>query len=305
MKIGLIGGITPGSASGIDVVIAQAQRAEAGGFASYWLPNVLGIDAIMALAFAGRATQRIRLGTAVVPLQPRHPLALAQQVLTAQTACSGRFAIGIGLSHRIMIENMFGLSFAKPVRQTREYLEILMPLLRGEPAKFAGEIYRVNAAVQVPEALPPGCLVAALGPQMLRVAGRLADGTLTWMTGQRTLATHTVPTLRAAAASAGRPQPEIVAGIPVQLASDVGAARERIGKALAMYNSLPSYRAMLDREGAAGPADIALIGDEKALRAGLTRLRDAGVTELAASVGSGEAGARTREFLAAEMPALA
>jgi alkanesulfonate monooxygenase SsuD/methylene tetrahydromethanopterin reductase-like flavin-dependent oxidoreductase (luciferase family) len=148
-------------------------------------------------------------------------------------------------------------------------------------------------------------LVAALGPQMLRVAGRLADGTLTWMTGQRTLATHTVPTLRAAAASAGRPQPEIVAGIPVQLASDVGAARERIGKALAMYNSLPSYRAMLDREGAAGPADIALIGDEKALRAGLTRLRDAGVTELAASVGSGEAGARTREFLAAEMPALA
>jgi F420-dependent oxidoreductase-like protein len=305
MKIGLIGGIPPGSASGIDVVIAQAQRAEAGGFASYWLPNVLGVDAITALAFAGRETQRIRLGTAVVPLQPRHPLALAQQVLTAQAACRGRFALGIGLSHRVMIENMFGLSFERPVRRTREYLEVLTPLLRGEPAKFAGELYRVNASIQLPEAARVPCLVAALGEQMLRVAGRLADGTITWMTGLRTLASHTVPTLRAAARAAGRPEPEVVAGLPIQLASDIDAARERIGKALAMYDGLPSYRAMLDREGAAGPADIALLGDETALRAALARLRDAGVGELAASVGSGEAAARTRSFLASEMPALA
>jgi F420-dependent oxidoreductase-like protein len=301
----LIGGIPPGSASGIDVVIAQAQRAEAGGFASYWLPNVLGVDAITALAFAGRETQRIRLGTAVVPLQPRHPLALAQQVLTAQAACRGRFALGIGLSHRVMIENMFGLSFERPVRRTREYLEVLTPLLRGEPAKFAGELYRVNASIQLPEAARVPCLVAALGEQMLRVAGRLADGTITWMTGLRTLASHTVPTLRAAARAAGRPEPEVVAGLPIQLASDIDAARERIGKALAMYDGLPSYRAMLDREGAAGPADIALLGDETALRAALARLRDAGVGELAASVGSGEAAARTRSFLASEMPALA
>ncbi len=303
MKIGIIGAAMPGSAANLDAVVDQVVRAEARGFASFWLPNIFGLDAITALAIAGRATRRIHLGTAVVPVQPRHPLALAQQALTAQLACGGRFELGVGLSHRIVIEDLLGLSYARPVRQMREVLEVLAALLHGKPANFAGELYRVNAGLLIPEAAPVPCLVAALGEQMLRVTGRLADGTLTWMTGQQTLAAHIVPTLRRAAADAGRPAPRIVAGLPVLLTADVAASRERIGASLAFYYTLPSYRAMLDREHAAGPGAIALIGDERALRAALAQLRDAGVTELAAAVGSGEDAQRTLDFLASEAAA--
>ncbi len=303
MQIGLIGGAMPGSAASLDAAIARVVDAEARGFASFWLPQIFGLDAITLLALAGRETQRIRLGTAVVPVQPRHPVALAQQALSAQVACGGRFELGIGLSHRIVIEDMLGLSYARPARRMREYLEVLTPLLRGEPASFEGELYRVKATLQVPEAEPVPCLVAALGEAMLRVTGRLGDGTLTWMTGPKTLASHIAPTLARAAAAAGRKPPRIVAGLPVALSTDVATSRERIGTSLAFYDTLPSYRAMLDLERAAGPGDVALIGDERALRAELARLRDAGVTELAAAVGGGEEGRRTQEFLAAEVRA--
>lgn len=297
MRIGLMFG---GSDSSLDGAIAQARLAEGAGLATFWLPNIFGLDAITAAALVGREVGRIELGTAVVPTYPRHPAALAQQALTAAAATGGRFTLGVGLSHRIVIEDLFGLDYSKPARHMREYLEVLGPLLRGEPAKFEGDEYRVNVSIQVPGSGPVSVLVAALGPTMLGIAGRLADGTITWMTGPATLESHIVPTITRAASESGRPAPRVVAGLPIALTNDVGAAREAVGKFFEIYGTLPSYRAMLDREGAGGPADVAMLGDEAALRAQIDRLRDAGVTDLDAAIAPVDDGAeaRTLEFLA-------
>jgi F420-dependent oxidoreductase-like protein len=297
MRIGTMQSVTDGSLAG---AVAQARRAEQTGFASFWLPNIFGLDAITAAAIVGREVDRIEFGTAVVPTYPRHPVALAQQALTASAATGGRFALGIGLSHKIVIEDMFGLDFSKPARHMREYLEVITPLLRGEPVEHRGELYRVKASLSVPGAAPVPLLVAALGPVMLGLAGRLADGTITWMTGPRTLAEHIAPAIRKAARDAGRPEPRIVAGLPIALCRDPASAREVMAKAFEIYGMLPSYRAMLDREGAASPADVGLVGDEAALRAQIGRLRDAGVTDFDAVVTPVEEGseARTFEFLA-------
>ncbi len=297
MRIGLMLG---GSEGSLESATAQARRAESLGLDSFWLPNIFGHDAIGTAAIVGREVPRIELGTAVVPTYPRHPVALAQQVLTTSAATGGRFTLGIGLSHRIVIEDLFGLDYSKPARHMREYLEVLTPLLRGEPAKHQGSEFRVNVGLQVPDARPVPVLVAALGPVMLGIAGRLAQGTITWMTGPDTLARHIVPTLTRAAHGAGRPDPRVVAGLPIALTRDVDAAREVVAKTFEIYGTLPSYRAMLDREGAAGPADVALLGDEAQLTAQLDRLRDAGVTDLDAAITPVDAGAgeRTLEFLA-------
>lgn len=297
MRIGLMFGGRDGSLAG---ATAQARSAEQRGFATFWLPNIFGIDAITAAALAGREVPRIEFGTAVVPTYPRHPAALAQQALTAAAATGGRFTLGIGLSHKIVVEDMFGLDYSKPARHMREYLEVLAPLLRGEPVDYRGEEYRVKTGLSVPGAARVPVVVAALGPVMLGIAGRLADGTITWMTGPRTLSEHIAPAIGKAARAAGRPEPRIVAGLPIGLCRDAAAGREMVAKSFEIYGTLPSYRAMLDREGAAGPADVALVGDEAALRAELGRLRDAGVTDFDAAVVPVEEGGegRTLEFLA-------
>lgn len=282
----------------VDQFVAAVKLYEAEGFASVWVPNIFGIDAITALALAGRETERIEMGTAVVPTFPRHPFAIAQQALTAAAASSGRFVLGIGLSHKLVIENMMGLSYDKPARHMREYLEALTPLLRGQPTKFEGEQYRVAGAIQVPGVQSVPLVVAALGEVMLGLAGKYTQGTITWMTGTNTLESHIGPKLRKSAKEAGQPEPRLIAGVPVALTSDPAGAREYVAKTLQMYGMLPSYRAMLDREGAEGPADVALLGDEATLRAGIERYRDAGVTDFGASLLPVEKGAaeRTREF---------
>ena len=265
--------------------------------------NIFGLDAIGAMTVVGRETERIELATGVVPSYPRHPMAMAQQALTAGVASKGRFSLGIGLSHKLVIENMFGLSYDKPARHMREYLEVLAPLLRGEPVRYQGEQYRVAGGLQVPEAPCVPLLVAALGPVMLKLAGRLADGTVTWMTGPRTLESHIIPGIGEAAKKHGRPEPRVVAGFPVAVVADVDAARERVGRGLQMYGTLPSYRAMLDREGAEGPADVAILGDEAQVRAQIRRLADLGLSDFQAVVMDVEAGAgkRTLDFLASQI----
>jgi F420-dependent oxidoreductase-like protein len=300
VRIGVIGGVTPGEDGTIDGIVRTARDLEARGLASFWRPNVFSLDAITTLALAGHETTSIELGTAVVPTYPRHPIAMAQQALTAGAAANGRFTLGLGLSHRLVIEDLMGLSYAKPLRHMREYLTVLGELLAGRPAKFAGEEYRVNLGLGVPGAKPVPVLVAALGEQMLRLTGRLADGTILWMTGPKTIEQHVAPTLFGAAEQAGRPRPRIVANLPIALTSQPDAAREWVGKNFAIYGSLPSYRAMLDREGAAGPADVALAGDEKALDAALARLRDLGVSDFAGAIAAvdTETGKRTLEYLA-------
>lgn len=303
MRIGLMMGASRAIGEDLPGIVAFAQQAEAMGFAHVWLAHALGVDAMTALALTGAQTTRIRMGTAVVPTFPRHPVAMAQQALTVAAASGGRFELGIGLSHKMLIEDMYGIPYAHPAAHMREYLEVLLPALRGEQLQHKGERYSVNMRLAVPGAAAMPVLVAALGPVMLGIAGELADGTITWMTGPRTLAQHIVPTLHRAAAAAGRPAPRVVAGMPIVLTADADGARRKISESLAIYGMLPSYRAMLDREGAAAPGDIAMVGDEAALRAQLARLRDAGVTDFDATIIALDADAvtRTRDFLATEL----
>jgi F420-dependent oxidoreductase-like protein len=224
------------------------------------------------------------LGTAVVPIYPRHPVMLAGQALTVQTATGGRLTLGIGLSHQVVVENVFGQSFDKPARHMREYLSILMPLLHGEQVTFAGQTLSASTfgPLQIDAPAPP-VLVAALGTAMLTLAGRMASGTVTYMTGPATVESHIIPTIRAAAAEAGRPEPHVVVALPVCVTGEVDAARDKASELWALYGQLPSYRAMLDREGVAGPADVALVGSEAEVRERVRRMADIGTTEFCGS----------------------
>src|SRR5262252_4532479 len=282
MRIGIGIGDIGGEAGDVDGLIAQAKRAEADGFASGWFANIFSMDAIIAATVCATATSRIELGTAVVPTYPRHPIAMAQAALSAAAISRGRFSLGIGLSHQIVIEGMLGLSFAKPYSHMREYLAVLGPLVRTGQASFAGEEFRVNANVAVPGASPCPILVAALAPKMLALAGRETDGTITWMTGPKTLREHTVPRICEAAAAAGRPTPRVVVGLPIAVTTRLDVARDSAARTFQVYGMLPSYRAMLDREGAEGPADVAVVGDERHVRATIEELRSAGATDLLA-----------------------
>ena len=292
MRIGTMIG-ADGANNSLDDIVGVAKRAEALGLDNVWLANIFGFDAISTLAIIGRETDRIGLGTAVTPTYPRHPTAIAQQALTSAAASKNRFTLGIGLSHQIVIENMLGLSYDKPAKHMREYLQVLMPLARGETVNFDGEQYQVHGlALNVPGADRMPVVVAALGPSMLKIAGELADGTNTWMVGPKTMENHIAPGL-------GRKDATIVGGVPIVLTKNIDQARENIGKNLVMYGQLPSYRAMLDREGVSGPEDIAIIGDENTLRGEIKRFEDAGVTDFNAAIMDVEKGAynRTLEFL--------
>ncbi len=300
MRIGVMIGSDGGSMA-LDDLIGIAKQAEKLGLDDVWMPNIFSFDAVSTLALIGRETTRIGLGTAVTPTYPRHPTALAQQSLTTAAASGGRFTLGIGLSHKLVIENMLGLSYDQPARHMREYLSVLMPLARGETVNFQGEQYQVsNVALDVPGALPLPVVVAALGPVMLKIAGELADGTNTWMVGPRTMEGHIIKRLNAAAQAAGRSEPIVVGGFPIVLTNRPDAVRSKIGESLVLYGQLPSYRAMLDREGVAGPGDIAIVGDENLLRGALKRLENMGVSHFNAAIPAVEEGARDRtlEFLA-------
>ena len=304
MRIGLMAGSTAETSFGLADLVRFAKDAEVRGFDSLWLPNIFGMDAIGACAIAGWETKRIELGTAVTPTYPRHPAAMAQQALTTQQACGDRFALGIGLSHQLVIEGMYGLSYAKPARHMAEYLQILVPLLQGRAADFEGEQLTGKLALDIPGTGEVPLLVAALGPAMLKLAGTYAHGTTTWMTGPRTIEEHILPTISAAASAAGKPAPRIVCGLPICLTDDVAAAREAIGKSLEIYGMLPSYRAMLDREGVAGPAELSIVGNEATLRAEIARLRDAGVTDFNAAIVTAQGGSldATLDLLQSELP---
>ena len=254
------------------------------------------------IALAGPRTSRIELGAGVIPTYGRHPYVMAQQALTVRGATGNRFTLGVGLSHQVVIESMWGLSSEHPARHMQEYLSVLLPLVREGRVAFKGELFRVTAGVQVPGATPPPVLVAALAPRMLRIAGEMADGTVTWMAGLKTVETHVVPTISAAAKAAGRPAPRIGVGLPICVHDDVAAAREAANNVFRMYGALPNYRRMLDKEGATGPGDVAIVGDEASVETQLRALASVGVTDLVAPIyGTGEdrdaSVARTRALL--------
>lgn len=295
MRISVFGG----DLASVDAVVSSAREVEEQGFHGFHIPQIFGLDALTALAVVGSQVPRIELGTGVVPSYPRHPLMLAAQALTTNQVCDGRLMLGIGLSHQLVIEDMLGLSYEKPARHMREYLSVLMPLLRGEPVSFQGETISTTAALSISGIPTPPVLVAALGSVMLKLAGTVADGTVTWMTGPATLESHIVPTITAAAHEAGRPAPRVAVGLPVCVTDDADAARELAAAQFSVYGMLPSYRAMLDREGADGPADVAIVGDEATVAAGIRRVADAGATDFSAAEFSASADdrARTRALL--------
>jgi 5,10-methylenetetrahydromethanopterin reductase len=273
-----------------DDVVAQVAGLAEAGIETAWSSQIFAYDALTAIAAISREVPAIQFGTAVVPTYPRHPVMLGAQALTVQAASGGRLTLGIGLSHQMVIENVFGMSFDKPARHMREYLEILMPVLAGEQTTFAGETLSASTfgPIQI-DAPAPDVLVAALGSVMLHIAGHLAQGTITWMTGPVTIEEHIAPTINAAAAEAGRPVPQIGVGLPVCVTDDVDAARAKAAETFAVYGHLPSYRAMLDREGAAGPADVALVGSASEVAAQVRRLADIGATDFCgAPFGSGD-----------------
>ena len=263
-----------------DDVLGQVVSLKEAGIETAWASQIFAYDALTVLAAIGREVPDIELGTAVVPVYPRHPVMLAGQALTVQAATGGRLILGVGLSHQMVIEKVFGQSFEKPARYMREYLSILMPLLEGEPASFTGEVLSASTFGPLQIAAPaPPVLVAALGTVMLRIAGRMTSGTVTWMTGPQTIESHVVPTINDAAAEAGRPAPRIGVGLPVCVTDDVVGAREQAAEVWSIYGHLPSYRAMLDREGAAGPADVAIVGSEAEVKDQVRRLADIGTTD--------------------------
>jgi F420-dependent oxidoreductase-like protein len=222
---------------------------------------------------------------------------LAQQALTVQSATGDRLCLGIGLSHQIVVEGMWGYSYERPGRYMREYLEALMPMLRGESSMVAGEVIQAitMAPLSIPGTTPPPVLVAALAPYMLKLTGEVADGTITWMTGTQTIASHIAPRLNEAASGAGRPAPRVVASIPVCLTDDVEAAKDRIDEAFSIYPTLPSYAAMLEKEGVERPADISFVGSAEQITDAIGRLGEAGATELVAAI-AGDAAEREATF---------
>ena len=277
--------------SGLGSVIDAARQAAEAGVRRVWLPQVFGVEALTAIAVAGREIPGLEFGTAVVPTYPRHPLILAGQALTTSAALGPqRLHLGVGLSHQLVIEGMLGMSFEQPARHMREYLSALRPALEGRPVDVTGQTLRASTLmgpIKVDDSGTVPILVAALGPALLKVAGELADGTLTWMAAPVVVEKRIAPEINGAAETAGRPAPRVGVGLPVAVTADVDAARERAAASFAVYGTLPSYRRLLDEAGLEGPADVLIAGDEEEVAGRIRALADVGATELLASpVGS-------------------
>jgi F420-dependent oxidoreductase-like protein len=279
-------------------ILDEAQAASDAGIETFWMGQHADWDPLVALALVGREVPGIGVGTAIALTYPRHPLTLAGAALSLQAASGNRFTLGVGLSHQPIIEGQYGYSYRRPARHLREYLSALGPLLRGETIDYRGETLRANGGVAVTGARPPALLVSALGPVTLRIAGELADGTITNWAGPKSLAEHVVPTITAAAEAAGRPAPRILAMVMVSVTDDPVGVKNRVAEHFGLAGSLAGYRAMLDREGAGGVADMVIAGDATAVETSLRRMVDAGAGEfVVAPVGSDSERARTVEAL--------
>ena len=304
MDIGVVVG-----GSGLAAVIEAVREVAEAGVGRAWVPQLFGVEALTAIAVAGQEVPGIELGTAVVPTYPRHPLVLAGQALTTSAALArgtggvppsraagaaqgsgSRLHLGIGLSHQLVIEGMLGMAFEKPALHMREYLSALRPALEGQPVDVKGETLQaatLMGPIKVDDAGPVPVLVAALGPALLRVAGELADGTLTWMAAPRVVGDRIAPSISAAAEAAGRPRPRVGVGLPVAVTDDVEGALERAASSFAVYGTLPSYKRLLVEAGLDGPAGVVIAGDENEVAGRIRALADVGATEfLASPVGS-------------------
>jgi F420-dependent oxidoreductase-like protein len=311
MRIGLLVGPERGKyAEKVERLQAMITWAEEAGFSSVWLPQIPDEFEVFAMAaLAGLATSTIEIGTAVVPIQPRHPVALAQQALSIQAICKGRFTLGLGVSHHWIIEEMMGIPYGKPATAMSCYLDVLEQAFAGPGmVDVEDELFTIHQPFDITDSTRTPILLAALGPRMLKMAGGRADGTSLWLADERAIATHIVPAITKAAEEAGRPAPRVLAGIPVCLckADEVDAAVEQTNRILSEAEISPNYQKLLDMGDASSIGDIAAVGDEAAVERRLRRYADAGVTDISSRVvpmGSNReeskaSAQRTREFLA-------
>jgi F420-dependent oxidoreductase-like protein len=297
-------------------LVADAEAAETAGFKSIWVPQIPNdFDALTAVVLMGRATSRVELGTAVMPIQTRHPVAMAQQALSTQAVCEGRFTLGLGPSHHWIVEDMFGLPYERPAGLVRDYVEVLNAAFAGpNTVDVENDSYRVHNPLDITDVAPTPILLAALAPVMLRVAGEHASGTILWMADERAIGDHIAPRITKAAEEAGRPRPRIVAGVPVVLCpnDEADAARARANQVLGHAEYSPNYERLLEHGDATDVGDLLAVGDEAAVVERLRRFRDAGATDLAVRLlplGSDreariESRRRTEAFLATLCPEL-
>jgi 5,10-methylenetetrahydromethanopterin reductase len=303
MRIGIMGNQAYSVAAqgpfDVESLIEDARRARRDGMAAYWIGQQFDWDAFSLLAALAREVPEIELGTAVTHLWTSFPVHMAQQAMSLRVLSEGRFTLGIGLEHRWVIEQMWGIDWDRPVSRLEEYLAIVSSLLRTGRVEHHGDFYDVETAFLRFEPDPDMQVVlAALGPRMLRLAGTKADGTVTWMTGPRAIAQHIVPSIRAAAAEAHRPPPRVIALMPIAVTADVAATRERVSEEMAIYHRMPSYQAMLAREGATSAGETGLLGSRDEVEDALGRLGEAGVTDFGAILfGSEDEQEATRELL--------
>jgi F420-dependent oxidoreductase-like protein len=315
MRIGLMMGPERGRyRQKVAQLAADAAAAERAGFTSIWLPQIPGeFDAFVAIVLAAQATSRIELGTAVVPIQTRHPIAMAQEVLSVQAVSEGRFTLGIGVSHDWVIDGQLGIPYERPAHQMRNYLEVLNRALAGPgTVEVENELFRVRSPIDVTDWSPNPVLLAALAPVMLRIAGERASGTILWLADERAVGEHVAPRITRAAAEAGRPAPRVVTGVPIALCrnDEVDAARDWADRALGHSEYCENYQRLLERGDAKSEGDILAAGDESAILARLRAFKDAGTTDLAVRVlpfGADRASRiesrrRTLEFLSSLCP---
>ena len=311
MRIGLMIGPERGRyRTKVQRLQADARWAEEAGLTTVWIPQIPDeFDALTAAVLVGTETSRIEIGTAVVPVQPRHPIALAQQILSVQAVCEGRLSVGLGVSHHWVIDEMLGLPYEHPVPTMRSYLDVLDQALRGPgPVDVENEFFRVHNPLDITDVAPTPILLAALGPLMLKLCGERADGTILWMADERAIGSHIVPSLTGAAAAAGRPAPRVVAGIPVCLCADdeIDVAVARTNRILSEAEVSPNYQKLLERGDARTVGDILVAGSEVTIDRRLRSFADAGVTDVSVRVvpiGDGRddliaSSKRTRELLA-------
>jgi F420-dependent oxidoreductase-like protein len=288
----------------------DARWAEDAGMATVWVPQIPDdFDALTAAAIIGVETSRVEIGTAVVPVQPRHPIALAQHALSVQAVCDGRLRLGLGVSHHWIIDEMLGLPYEHPVATMRAHLDVLDAALAGPGSvDVENDVFRVHNPLDITDITPTPVLLAALGPMMLRLAGERTDGTILWMADERSIGEHVTPTITDAAASAGRTAPRIVAGVPVCLCRDdeVDTAIARTNRILAEAEMSPNYQRLLEHGDARQVGDILAAGSESAIEKRLRAFADAGATDISIRVvpiGAGRdeliaSSKRTREYFA-------
>lgn len=269
----------------VDAVVDLAREAAGVGLRSAWFGQRLDYDATTLAALVGREVPELRVGTSAIPVFGRQPLLVAAGAATAQAATRGRFRLGLALGAKALVEGPFGVPYERPVARLREFLQALRPALETGRTDFRGELVTATTPAWMSTALPGAepavpVLVAAMGPQALRVTGELADGVLPFLAGPRVLESRIVPTVVAAARAAGRPAPRIVALVAAVVTDDPDEVRATAAAQMGFYDAVPSYARVIAEERADRAADLALIGDERGVAAGLQRYRDAGADEV-------------------------